>query len=188
MAKCLGAHSRDEIDSVVAHVFYVAQCAAEDEEVEIDELDLAETKVRGLRWAPKGYRHLGNGQSRVVVALCSQHVLKIDVMGNQNLEELQYWRQADKISKLYLCPILKAHMSPRCEWLLMARCKLINDLHFDLLQETLTNEKLHAKADLVFQNLGYLDGEIVVLDYGNVRMRHKTLVDKLERTFELTGF
>lgn len=121
-----------------------------------------------LRWAPIPYRLLGAGAYRIAVALCPEHVLKINPspLINHNLRERQVWRSAPSSLKDMLIPILLAHRSPMPSWLLTARARpLLATLSPALRKRYRLLKKIFS--DLHEDNLGWSHSRLVALDYGD---------------------
>lgn len=194
--KSCNGHETSEIERLVEHAqktygqFYGLQLNELNDErrregkravrflSDLDEADLWEIGAYNMdyglrmRWAPKGYKVVGEGAYRVAVALCEEHVLKINpsTRTNHNLREKQIWRAAPKKLREMLAPIVKAHKGESPVWLLMARAKRVSGFS-ELSALALKRYGMMKRIifDLHEDNLGHYQRRLVVVDYGHPR-------------------
>jgi len=131
-------------------------------------------RIKGL----ENFRRLSSGLSRVVyVHKNGKYVLKIEIYPlqhslHQNKTEAQNYRKIPKnLKKYFVKPLLH---SKDFRWLLMRKAESRNDMDFDKLIDIthelreIFNENgfYNALSDLHTTNVGKLNGESVVFDYG----------------------
>jgi hypothetical protein len=182
---CAG-HQHAEIDALVSHVesvyarFYASQLAfinsnlrpaaplLEIDDADQEPLDHLDAYLPTLSWTLPGYSLSGAGAYRVVIPLCSEHVLKINPGEiNHNALEAEAWFSVpDNLLPLFV-PVIAVAPGAEPRWLIAARAEPLaitpeNDemaLSIGLMIGSI--EDLHAA------NLGRLHGSLVLLDYGH---------------------
>lgn len=120
--------------------------------------------------AKTGLEFLGSGATRGVFALSDSTVLKlaIDSEGSDaNKTECSVWKTVHPRQRPWLAPIYEC--AEDYSWLVMARTELIPE---ELKSEVSFYEKAGISRDLgildtgLLEQWGYLDGRIVLIDYG----------------------
>lgn len=111
-----------------------------------------------------GYPLLGPGGSRLVFALDDTRVLKIgyDTWAGeeqQNLTEIEVWKEAGESKRRLLAPVLDHGMRGR--WLVMARTTPVSRV-----PRARMSMLLKVTGDVGKNNVGMLDGNIGLHDYG----------------------
>jgi hypothetical protein len=106
---------------------------------------------------------LGNGASRETYALpCGKHVLKLNLHRydwEQMHSEIQCWQlECDKEIRKLLCPI--DAFDPDGAYIVMRRAEMSSSLL------SLTNVLGKGLSDLHEDNVGILNGNTIVIDYG----------------------
>ena len=129
------------------------------------ELDDDGNATSRTTWVSAPYEMLGAGQDRFAVALCEEHVLKVDPYWmNSTTNEVRVWREASEKLKERLCPVLANGAEGYYGWLVMPRCSEIGAV-LDAKMQKAVNEVL-GLGDVHEYNLGRLNGRVVILDYG----------------------
>ena len=119
----------------------------------------------GQRWLNSDRR----GDHRVVVAICNEHVMKIEVGVSdfeQTIEEVRIWRGADETTRQYLAPVLASGKVDDVPWLVMPYCAV--EEGEEEVEEL--SRRVLGLDDVEVGNVGWLDGRLVVLDYGRPLM------------------
>jgi hypothetical protein len=128
-----------------------------------------------LRSAAGGLQIVGMGGHRVVFAIDDRRVLKVatdlgmlepDERG-QNTVEADRWRGASDSERTLMAPVLAR--ADDDSWLVMARTRPVTALTNDQRRRFMT-----ITDDVVLDNVGELDGRLVLHDYGrDARLRHR---------------
>ena len=183
MVKPCGGHSAEEIERIALDLQqeYTRACAELEELYPGEDMERVD-EIWNVRWDVWS-EVLGTGGSRVVVGLCRQHALKVDLNGYseagrsvQNDREWAIWQKAESELKALLCPILEQGASQGVNWLLMARCQKIEKLVPETMQLAYRvrgiNDMEDYREDLggigwLTDNWGVFEGRQVLLDYGD---------------------
>jgi hypothetical protein len=112
-----------------------------------------------------GAKRLGRGVSREVYPFGPEYVIKIahDPTEGHNLAEAKVWASAPDWARKHLCPVL-AH-DPKGVWLLMRRAERVGEATWGEAKAFGRNELRDRIGDMHEQNVAWLDGHMVAIDY-----------------------
>jgi hypothetical protein len=127
-------------------------------------LDDAGNPTGLANWVHEPHELLGAGADRFAVALCSDHVLKVDPYWRTATEnEVEIWKGASEKTRALLCPVLASGEEGLYGWLVMPRCQAMGEVDEKTRVEI---AEVLGLGDVSDYNLGLLDGKVVILDYG----------------------
>jgi hypothetical protein len=182
---CAG-HLDTEVEALVTHVqdiysrFYAAQIAFINanhplqapltviDDNDEEPLHHLESYFPDLSWTPPGYPLLGAGAYRVVIGLCSEHVLKVNPGEvNHNALEAETWFSIpDNLLPVFI-PVIAVAPGSEPRWLIAARAQPIAVTKENDEMALSIGRMLGSIEDLHAGNLGRLHGSLVLLDYGH---------------------